>query len=219
MKIFKSSSFNSLTTNLVTEMAYGLGNFEPIESQEFVNMIIEFDNSGKGAQPISFTSVTSPQHRKKGFPFRALYKVGQTNGMIGFDYQANVNAQREREGLAADFTAQANKNVREWLSPSIAITNTGLTALRYRPLAPQPSYFVAETGDNKFEEVNKDEVQPFLYSYSGAGGQGVEEQIQYRLYGIDKIVAVSFQKKEYVITDVDPVRVSVSDIVKEKLKS
>lgn len=213
------NSFNKLTSKLVTEMAYGLNNFEPLSSEEFVQLIVDFDNSGKGAKPISFTSITSPAHRKTGFPYRKLFKVGQTNGMIGFDYEANVNAQRERENRPADFVAGGNTKVKEWLSRSIAVTNTGLTALRYRPLTPAPSYFVVRNADGSLTEVDRETILPFLYAPPASSGQGVEELVQYRLYGVDKIIAVSFEKKEYVITDVDPEKIEVFDIVKHKLKS
>lgn len=212
--------FNDLIEQLnITEMAYGLGNFEPVTLEEFINIIMDHDNSNIGAKPISFTSVTNPVHRKTGFPYAKLYKVGQTAGMIGTDYEQNVNAQREREGLEADFVKQEVSKVKEWLSKSIGITNKDLKVIKYRPLASRPSYWVVETKEGDLKEVTKDEIAPFLSERPAVSSQGVENVIHYRLYGLDKLISVSFQGKEYLITDADPLRVKVFELVQSKLTS
>jgi hypothetical protein len=212
--------FNDLVEHLnLTEMAYGLGNFDPVTLEEFINIIMEYDDSKVGAKPISFTSVTNPVYRKTGFPYAKLYKVGQTAGMIGTDYESNVNAQREREGLDKDFVKQEVSRVKEWLSNSIGITNKDLKVIKYRPLASRPSYWVVETKEGQLKEVPKEEVAPFLSERPAVSSQGVEDVIHYRLYGLDKLIAVSFQGKEYLITDADPTRVKVFELVQNKLKS
>ena len=211
--------FNALFEQILDDMAFGLGTGTPITQDEFVQKVIDFDNSKTGTRPISFTSVTSPVYRKTGFPYKALYKVGQTNGMLGFDYGANVNAQREREGKPADFLVQPSKTIKEWISFSIGITHKGLKVLRYRPLNPAPSYFVVVDQDGTLKEIEKDEAVKYLTPVSEPTNQGLEQAIDYRTYGIDKIVAVSFQKQEHTISDADPERMRVFDIVKGKLKA
>jgi hypothetical protein len=211
-------NFNQLTQQLLNEMAYGLGNSTPVTIDEFLNIIKEYDASNIGAKPISFTSVTSPVYRKKQFPYAKLFKVGQTAGMLNTDYEENVNAQRERENKEADFVKQQKSIVKEWLSSSIGITNTGLIVIKYRPLNPKPSYFVVQTNDGKFKEVSKDEIVPFL-STPSASNQGLDKKISYRLYGVDKLIAVSFQKKEYIITDADETRKQIFGLVQDKLAS
>ena len=215
---YNNMQFNDLTKQIITEMAYGLGNFQPITLQEFLDIIMQYDNSNIGAKPISFTSVTNPVYRKKTFPYAKLYKVGQTAGMLNTDYEANVNAQRERENKEADFTKQQKSNVKEWLSSSIGITKTGLTIIKYRPLNPKPSFFIVQTNDGQFKEVSKDEIVPFL-STPSASGQGLDKEISYRLYGVDKIIAASFQNKEYIITDADETRKQIFSLVQDKLAS
>lgn len=215
----KQSTFNNVVTQLIIEMAYGLGNFEPITLDDFVNVIMNYDNSNIGAKPISFTSVTNPVYRKTGFPYAKLFKVGQTAGMLNTDYEANVNAQRERESKPTDFVKQQTSKVKEWLSSSIGVTTTGLKVIKYRPLNPQPSYWVVQTKEGELKEVAKEEIIPFLSAPPGSGSQDLEKAINFRLYGLDKLIAVSFQGKEYIITDADPTRVKIFQLIQSKLKS
>jgi hypothetical protein len=214
-----NSPFNIIAENIINDMSFGLGTSSPVTQDDFVQQVIEFDNSKVGTRPISFTSVTTPLYRKTGFPYKNLYKIGQTNGMIGFDYQANVNAQREREGKPADFLVQPSKTIKEWLSFSIGITHRDLKVLRYRPLNPAPSYFVVVDQDGTLKEIENEEAVKYLVPVSSPTNQGIEQTIDYRTYGIDKIVAYSFLKKEHTITDVDPERLEIFNVVRAKLRS
>ena len=216
---YNNMQFNDLTKQIITEMAYGLGNFQPITLQEFLDIIMQYDNSNIGAKPISFTSVTNPVYRKRAFPYANLYKVGQTAGMVGTDYEANVNAQRDREGKTADFVKQPTSKVQEWLSNSIGITSTGLTVIAYRPLNPKPSFWVVQTNEGEFKEITKEEATQYMSAPTGYSSQDLEKGIDYRLYGVDKIISVSFQNKEYLITDADPTRVKIFQLVEPKLAS
>lgn len=195
---------------------YGLTNTMQTTTEQFLSFIVNYDNSGIGARPISFTSVTSPVYRKKGFPYAKLYKVGQTAGMLGTDYEANVNAQREREGKVADFISQTNNKMKEWLSRSVGITNKDNTVIRYRPLNNKPSFWVVETEEGELKEVDFSEIKPYLYEYNG-NTQGLEEQVEFRLYGVDKIIAFAFEGNEDIIEDADETRVKVFQLVEHKL--
>lgn len=195
---------------------YGLTNTMQTTTEQFLSFIVNYDNSGIGARPISFTSVTSPVYRKKGFPYAKLYKVGQTAGMLGTDYEGNVNAQREREGKVADFIAQTNNKMKEWLSRSVGITNKDNTVIRYRPLHNKPSFWVVETEEGELKEVEFSEIKPYLYEYN-ANSQGLDEQIEFRLYGVDKIIAFAFEGNEGIIEDADEDRIKVFKLVEHKL--
>lgn len=195
---------------------YGLTNTMQTTTEQFLSFIVNYDNSGIGARPISFTSVTSPVYRKKGFPYAKLYKVGQTAGMLGTDYEANVNAQREREGKVADFISQTNNKMKQWLSRSVGITNKDNTVIRYRPLNNKPSFWVVETEEGELKEVDFSEIKPYLYEYNG-NTQGLEEQVEFRLYGVDKIIAFAFEGNEDIIEDADETRVKVFQLVEHKL--
>ena len=195
---------------------YGLTNTMQTTTEQFLSFIVNYDNSGIGARPISFTSVTSPVYRKKGFPYAKLYKVGQTAGMLGTDYEANVNAQREREGKIADFIVQNNNKMKEWLSRSVGITNKDNTVIRYRPLNNKPSFWVVETEEGELKEVDFSEIKPYLYEYNG-NSQGLDEQIEFRLYGVDKIIAFAFEGNEGIIEDADENRIKVFKLIEHKL--
>ena len=195
---------------------YGLTNTMQTTTEQFLSFIVNYDNSGIGARPISFTSVTSPVYRKKGFPYAKLYKVGQTSGMLGTDYEANVNAQREREGKVADFISQTNNKIKQWLSRSVGVTNKDNTVIRYRPLNNKLSFWVVETEEGELKEVDFSEIKPYLYEYNG-NTQGLEEQVEFRLYGVDKIIAFAFEGNEGIIEDADETRVKVFQLVEHKL--
>lgn len=197
-------------------MPYGLTNSQQVTTEQFLSFVMNYDNSGIGARPISFTSVTSPVYRKKGFPYAKLFKVGQTSGMLGTDYEANVNAQREKEGKVADFVVQNNNKMKEWLSRSIGITNKDNTVIRYRPLNNKPSYWFVETQEGHLKEVSIEEIKPFLYEYNG-NTQGLDEQVEFRMYGVDKIIAFSFEGNEGIISDADDTRKNVFKLVESKL--
>ncbi len=196
---------------------YGLINNQTTTTEQFLSYILNYDNSNIGARPISFTSVTNPVYRKRKFPYANLYKVGQTSGMLGTDYEANVNAQREREGKTADFVAQANNKMKEWLSRSIGITNKDNTVIRYRPVNSGKSFWIVETEEGDLKEVSFDEIKEFIPEYKGTNSQDLEEQVEFRLYGVDKIIAFTFEKNSGVIEDVDEKRKKVFKLVESKL--
>lgn len=183
-------------------MSFGLKAFTPIHSQTLIEDIVAFDDAKIGARPISLTTVTTPAFRKTGFDYDNLYKISQSNGIIGFDYEANVNAQRLREGKEADFVAENNKRVKNWLSRSVGITNKDNTVLRFRLLHNFKTIFVVEK-DGKLLRAEPDFLKPYLYEYTG-NTQGVDAAIQYRMIGFDKIIAACFNGQSKLVIDLDP---------------
>ena len=195
---------------------YGLTNNQTSTVEQFLSYILNYDNANVGARPISFTSVTNPVYRKRNFPYAGLYKVGQTSGMLGTDYEANVNAQRLREGKTDDFVSQDKKGMKTWLSRSIGVTNKDNTVIRYRPINSGKSVWVVELEDGTFKEVDFDEIKSFIPEYKGTTSQDLEEQVEFRLYGVDKIIAFTFESNSGVITDADAKRKKVFELVKSK---
>ena len=215
-------SFKTLVEEVISEMAYGIGNYTEIPLQELIDHVISFDNAGQGvnkSSKASFTVVTVPQYRKTGFPYKKLYKVGQTSANIRNDYESNVNAQREREGKEGDFKAGAAKGIKERVSKSVAVTTKDLTVLVYRPMEPKPSFWFVETNTGEIQEVPKEEIASFLFAPAPSSGQGVDSEISYRTIGFDKIIAMSFQGQEFMVSDVDPIKKEIFNKVQDRLAS
>jgi len=208
--------------NQLCEMAYGLGqNAQTITQKQFVDLIIDFDNSSKGTRPMSITTVTVPYKRKNAKPYRNIFKVGQVNGFIHGDYGKRVNAQREREGLPPDFKPEPNPRVSEYVSNSIAILTTGNTVLLFHPNLEfkPPSYWFGEVEDGSITEIPQEEAVKYLPAYSGSGRQGVEDAVNYRMYGVNGIIASAFEQQEYQIQNDNPIFNDLFNRVKDRLRS
>lgn len=222
-----NSNFNVLTEKLLWEMSYGISNGEAVTLEEFKDILISFAESKVGAQPISLTAVTTMRvAAKHNMPYKALYKVGQTAGMISTNYQQSVNAQRAREGLPTDFVPKENKKIARWIAyPVLAVTTTGLEVMIYKPQNPRPSHWVAEEQDGSLKEISEQEAKKYIYeppAYTST--QGTEKQIQYRMYGLDKLIGTTFMGKDYQVirsspTPDDQKRLEVLNLVKDKLQS
>lgn len=62
----------------------------------------------KGNNFVTIVATTEPKMNKTSNPFFGnCYKTSRVNGSIQFDYESNVNAQKNREGDTPDFVAQA----------------------------------------------------------------------------------------------------------------
>ena len=214
--------FKTLVEKIISEMAFGIGKYKEIPLQELIDHIISFDNAGQGvnkASKASFTVVTVPQYRKTGFPYKKLYKLGQTEVLIRTDYESNVNAQREREGKEADFKAGKASGMKERISKSVAVTTKDLPVLVYRPEKSRPSFWFVETNTGEIQEVPKEEIASFLYVPSGNSNQGLESEISYRTIGFDKIIGMSFQGEEFMVSDADPIKKQIFNMAQDKLVS
>lgn len=208
--------------NTLCEMAYGLGQgAQVISQQQFVDMIVEFDNSSKGTRPMSITTVTVPYKRKKANPYTHIFKVGQVNGFIHGDYGKRVNAQREREGLPTDFKPEPNPNIANYISQSVAVTVAGTTVLIFHPnlAGKPPSYFFGEVEGGEIVEIPSEEAVKFLPAPRPASTQGVEKSIDYRLYGLNGIIAAAFEQKEYQIENDNPIFNDLFNRVRDRLRS
>lgn len=217
--------FDILTSKILREMAYGLGGSgEQLSKDELIKYIMELDKIGRGTMNISFTSITIPKFRKTGFPYKNLYKVKQTTGKIGTDYQAGVNRQREKEGVEGEFKAQSSSVIKERLSPSVGITFKGNAVLIYKPASDasntsNQSFYFAETQDGQIQEVEKETIKPFLPSYVPPQSQGVEKTITYLTYSFSNIIGMKIEGKDHAITDIDPIKRQIFEMVQDRLKS
>ena len=217
--------FDILTNKILREMAYGLGGSgEQLTRDELINYVIELDKLGRGTMNISFTSITVPKFKKTGFPYKNLYKVKQTTGKIGTDYQAGVNRQREKEGVEGEFKSQSSSVIKERVSPSVGISFKGNPLLIYKPASDpsntsNQSYYFAETQDGQIQEVGKDVVKPFLYPYTPSAAQGVEKTVTYLTYAFSNIIGMKIEGKDHAVSDIDPIKKQIFEMVQDRLKS
>lgn len=210
------------TVQQITEMAYGLGKgATPITKNQLFDVLK--DAEGKGAVPFSITQVTKQASRKAPYPKFTLpglkkgdtyfAKISQVNGMTGIDYAANVNTQREKEGLDPNFKAEKG-----WGTP---ITKSiyeldGQYYFYYRPMRVRaefpPVYVVADDEQaSSFTIVDStivDEYKPAEYK---SAKQGVEEEIAIRKISFDGIAGIKIGGFEYIVTDLDSIRKKIFD--------
>lgn len=213
--------------NQLLEMAYGLGpNSQSISQGQLVSVLLAMDK--KGATPFSITQITKQATRKAPYPkFKMsglkdgntyFAKVAQVNGMTETDYEGNVNTQRMKEELPADFKAE--KGWGEHLTKSV-VELEGRLYLMYRPLASRPSFtpvYVAAKDEsaNEFEIVSSMEVDKYKAPTPEFTKQGVQDKIEIRKISIDGIAAIKIGGEEYVINDLDPMRKAIFDLVQPK---
>lgn len=218
--------FNENVDQLL-EMAYGLGpNSQSITQAQLVTLLLSLDK--KGATPFSITQITKQATRKAPFPKFKLSglkdgntyfaKVAQVNGMTETDYEANVNTQRMKEELPADFKSE--KGWGEHLTKSV-IDFEGRLYLMYRPLASRPAFspvYVSADDENatSFKVVPSMEVEKYKSATPEFTKQGVADKIEIRKISIDGIAAIKVDGQEYVISDIDSTRKAIFDTVQPK---
>ncbi len=150
-------------------------------------------NVPKRASFVTFRSRTTPRMRKTGNPYWNpnnrewnISKISIVNGIINFIYANSVENQREREGLDLD---QFEPQPRRWGN---RIFNTPL--VRHKG-----SYYLEVKVENVFEttyvnsngdEVDREEIEEFLYSSSQPSTQKTEEEIVLRDYKIQNLEQV-----------------------------
>lgn len=202
------------------EMAYGLsGSGEDLTTQELMDHIIALDKMKRGAMNVSFTAITVPQYRKTGFPYSNLYKVKQVQGQIGDDYGAGVQRIRDREGVEGDFKPLPSSAVKEYLSPSVGISFQNNPVLIYTPkLVSNPSYFFTRLSNGTIEELDKNEVKPFLRDYKPSERQGTDDKKHRINYKFDGIAGMKIEGKDYKVIDNEPLKQEIFDMVRERLK-
>lgn len=198
------------------EMAFGLGSGgESMTIQEIMDFIIEKETKGGNRIiPISFTSVTIPKYRKTGFPFASLYKITQTVAELT-DYEKKVNRELVKQGGEGNFEAQSSSVVAERLSRSVGISKRGLPLLMFdqTQIEKSTSLFVVRENSGELHYIEKEEAKSYLSPSSGYS------PLQWRTYGIDKLVGLRVDGREIVNSDIDSDKMEVFNFVRDRLKS
>lgn len=194
---------------VLKEMAFGLGpGAIPITHDELLNKIVEAE--AQGSVPISVTMVTVPsnQVKAKNNEFYPIYKVSQTNGILGAHYEDAVNRQREREGATPDF-----KRTSGWgkhLSRSIVQGPNGI-GIQIQPTdtgVKRPPVYIGTQGDYmnlSYIPLTKEQWSPLVPQYSRPLAQqlqGVKKDVLIIRPNLKNIVGCSLLGKEFTISTI-----------------
>lgn len=211
------SLYERIINKPLNEMAFGLGSGGVSMSiKDIMDLIIEKDGEGGNRViPISFTSVTVPKVRKTGFPYASLYKITQTVAELT-DYEKAVNRDLQKQGAEGDFKAQSSSVVGERLSRSVGISKRGLPLLMLNQtqIEKSTSLFVVREQSGELHYIDKEEAKAYL-----VGSAPSATAVQWRTYGIDKLVGLRVDGKEIVNSEIDSDKVQVFDFVRDRLKS
>jgi hypothetical protein len=211
-----------LYTNIYNEMAFGMGaGGKQMSKEQIIDFIVHKNkNQGQKEIQISYTSITAPKVLKRQIPqhYSTLYKVTQTTGRLG-NYEKIVNRELEKQGAEPDFKAQSNSRIKERLSQNIGITTSDnpVLILDVTRLSSNTSIFVVKTNTGELQEIPKEEAKTFLAGSSSSIPK--EGQANYRMIGLDNIVAFRVENEEIVNSSIPEDRVQVFNYIKDKLKS
>ena len=144
----------------------------------------------KGATIITVVAETAPRMRKTDNPyFGRVKKVAVVNGMINYNYEGNVNRQREREGSETDFRASAPA-WGERVGDSCIIECKGRRYLDFRLLNTLEVKYICDG-----KEVAKAEIEKFLPSRKKNASQGLDKVVKVCRYALDSIRELHFNRQ------------------------
>jgi hypothetical protein len=206
----------SIYSNVLKEMAFGLGSGgELMGIQDIMSFIAEKDSSGGDRViPISFTAITTPKYRKTGFPYAKMYKITQTVAELT-SYEKKVNREISKQGGDGDFEAQSSSVVGERISRSVGISKRGLPVLMFdqTQIEKSTSLFVVMESSGDLHYIEKEEAVKYLSPSS------VSSPLQWRTYGIDKLVGLRVDGREIINSDIDSEKMEIFNFVRDRLKS
>ena len=170
-----------------------------ITHQELINQLNEFN----GVTFVS-CSIESPVKMAKGGragrpvnPYHdQITKQSYLNGAVGFDYEASVNKQRDRENIEEAFEAKP----RAWgqlMEGGKFVEHKGNYYLQLKvENVGQDSVQYLQNG----EPINKDLLTEWLpKKKEGSGRQEVENEVIVRDIKLDSIKSIKFGNEEYEV--------------------
>jgi hypothetical protein len=160
-------------------------------------------NSKGNTEMVCITANTALDMRKNATdgsaqinPFwkKDIRKITSLTGVIGFDYQNAVNGRRAKEGVEANFEAEAPK-WGELVAKAVKAHVVDGEMKLYIPICCKDvisQYYTDEDGNI----IDKELLQPFLPIKKEDGArQEIENVLVYRTYTITNILFFSAQKK------------------------
>lgn len=157
-----------------------------------VAAIVRILHTIRGTTMVSFVSATEPRLRA-GNPFPGLRKVSRVNGVFGFNYEAAVNRQREREGMTPDFVAEPRKwGIRVDGTP--IVTHNGKFYIEAKVERSEIVGYIMPDG----AVIDPMQVEKWLPARHG-GRQAVEKTVILRDFAVENIRSIRMKGNEYVI--------------------
>lgn len=147
----------------------------------------------QSAKILTIEARVVPQLLKTGNPYRNITKLYRANYIMGANYEASVNRQREREDKDTDFVEQE----RSWGTRinNFLIEHNGEYYLRLQETREKYSsqYFDGE------KEIPYKELEPFFPKKKGATNQGIDSEVRYRNLKISNIVSIQYDGVTYSV--------------------
>jgi hypothetical protein len=165
-----------------------------------VSQLIDLLDFSRGSQFVATTTLTEPDYRKTGCPYRdRIWKLNRRIYHINSLYPNMVNNQRRREELAANFTSWPRNWGRRIPGPPFVVDLKGDANLQlylegkiHRELEHR---FLTTDG----AVVPDEEMAPFLRVRGPRPHQGTERPIELRNIKIEHILSMVIQHKGYLI--------------------
>ena len=201
-------------TNLVLEMAYGVGpNAQPITTLQLGARLAEIET---GDTEVKFTSITSAHKRKKhpetGERIMNVFKVSQVSGKVKVNYQERMtNIGREGGGLGPE--EQHILQQTYFIHVGGAIVEHRHNHKQYMQVIPEDTLnpqYVIQNNAGALRYATKEMVLPFIET---TGEARPVEYVVIRNYQLSAIAAIELDGVDYKVTDIEPIKQQVLDIV------
>jgi hypothetical protein len=164
-----------------------------------ISDLIDMLDVSRGSQFIATTTLTVPDYRRTGCPYRDnLYKLNRRVYHINSPYANMVNNQREREGLPKNFKPE----LRHWGGrlvgpPFVVMLKDANLHLYLEAKVHEEIKHEYLTADGRI--IPEEELVPFLRVRGPRPHQGTEKPTELRNIAVEHILSMVIDGKGYVI--------------------
>jgi len=210
------SKFNAKlndVSKLMLEMAYGANpNATEITYDQLIEKISGIEEPDK---PVKFTSITVATGRKKnpetGVKIQDVYKVSQVEAKMNVSYkEKRTEAGRAAGELGAEEEHRLGRTYGTHDTATI-VDYLGKKYIQLMPVSALTPQYVIKNNVGQLNAASKEEAKPYLRDFVQPPGAAAEVPI--RRYQLSSIVAIEIDGQDYKITDVEPARRLVLDLV------
>lgn len=148
-----------------------------------------FIAASNGPRIVSMTTKTKAALKRNDVFPAGVERIVTRHGILGCDYEACVNNQRQREGLVPDFIAEhlwngAGVRVNRFL---VQHRTKGNLYVVFLPIGNGTDVYVNLDTNNA---VPYEEVEPFLKDRTPNRRQGTEQEVHWRTVEVNNIVEI-----------------------------